>query len=93
MISLSVLSNKLRQDKYLPSLSIIPSRFELHYQARGEATMREINLANRGFSEAEFKSTRFIWMIYEFNSGHFLSAIQEDSFPFEVIVAADPDSK
>ena len=39
MISLSVLSNKLRQVKYFPSLSIIPSRFELHDQARGEATM------------------------------------------------------
>ena len=76
MISLSILSNKLRQVKSLPTLSIIPSCFELHDKAHGEATMREINLANRGFSEAEFKSTIFIWMLYGFNSGHFLSAIQ-----------------
>ena len=32
-------------------------------------------------------------MLYGFNSGHFLSAIQENSLSFEVIVAADPDSK
>ena len=50
IISLSVLSNKLRQVKSLPSLSIIPYRFELHDQARGEATMRELNLYNRGIS-------------------------------------------
>ena len=41
IVSLSVLSNKLRQFKSLPSLSIIPSRFEIHDQACGEATMRE----------------------------------------------------
>ena len=41
IVSLSVLSNKLRRVKYLPSLSIIPSRFEIHDQACGEATMRE----------------------------------------------------
>ena len=52
MISLSVLFNKLRQVKSLPTLSIIPSRFELHDQARGEATTKELNLANRGLSEA-----------------------------------------
>ena len=34
IIYLSVLSNELRQIKYLPSLSIIPSRFEQHDQAR-----------------------------------------------------------
>ena len=55
--------------------------------------MRELNLANRGLYEAEFRSTRFIWMLYVFNSGHFLSAIQENSLPFEVILAADTDSK
>ena len=55
--------------------------------------MRYLNLAKRGFSGAEFRSTRFIWMIYGFNSGHLLSAIKENSFPFEVIVAADPTSK
>ena len=93
IVTLSVLSNKLRQVKSLPSLSIIPSCFELHYQARGEATMRELNLANRGFSEAEFRSTRFICMIYVFNIGHFFYAIKENNFPFEVIVAADPESK
>ena len=52
IVSLSVLSNKLRQVKSLPSLSIIPSCFELHDQARGEATTKELNLANRGLSEA-----------------------------------------
>ena len=55
--------------------------------------MRYLNLAIRGFSEAEFKCTGFVWMIYGFNSRHFLSAIQENRFPFEVSVAADPDSK
>ena len=57
IISLSVLSNKLRQVKSFPSIYIIPSRFELHDQARSGATMRELNLSKRGFSEAEFKST------------------------------------
>ena len=55
--------------------------------------MREIKFSNRGFSEAYFRSTRLIWMFYVFISRHFFSAIQENSFPFEVIVAADPDSK
>ena len=67
MISLSVLFNKLSQVKSLPTLSIIPSRFELHDKAHSEATMRELNLSNRGLSEAEFKSTRIIWMLYGFN--------------------------
>ena len=93
IISLSVISNKLRQVKSFPSIYIIPSRFELHDQARSEATMRELNLAKRGFSEADFKSTGFLWILYVFNSGHFLYAIQENSLSFEVIVAADPDSK
>ena len=54
IVSLSILSKKLRQVKSLPSLSVIPYRFELHDQAHGEATMRELNLANRGLSESEF---------------------------------------
>ena len=76
IVSLSVLSNELCQVKYFPSLSIIPSYFELHDQARGEATMRELNLDNRGFSEAEFRSTIFIWMLYGFNSGYLFSAVE-----------------
>jgi hypothetical protein len=32
----------------------------------------------------------FDWAVYGFNSGHFLSAIKEHSYPFHVVLACNP---
>jgi hypothetical protein len=33
---------------------------------------------------------RFTWVVYGFNSGHFLTSIQEQALPFKNILACNP---
>ena len=54
--------------------------------------MPKLSLSNQAASVAEYKSTQFSWMVYGFNSGHFLSTILSDKLPFHVVVAADYDA-
>ena len=76
-----------------PCLSIVPSTFEMHTPGAQNVPMPLLNLANSGFSQAEYRSTRFPWIVYGFNNGHFFSTIQAYGLPYDIILAADPDSR
>ena len=52
-------------------------------------TVTTLNLSNIGFSDAEFASTHFPWMVYGGGTGHFLSTIVESTLPFDITLAAD----
>ena len=74
-----------------PCLSIVPSTFEMHVPRVQNAQMPSLNLSNSELSQAECRSTRFPWILYGFNSGHFFSAIQAYGLPYDIILAGDTD--
>ena len=55
--------------------------------------MPKLNLVNSGFSQAEYLITRFPWIAYGFNNGHFFSTLSSCGLPFDIILGADPDSQ
>ena len=68
------------------SFSVCPSIIEF-----GDPTITEttLNLSNSNFSDAEFSSTCFPWMMYGAGTGHFLSTIAENTLPFNITLAVD----
>ena len=46
-----------------PCLSIVPSTFEMHVPGAQNTPMPYLNLSNSGFSQAEYRSTRFPWIV------------------------------
>ena len=69
------------------SLSVFPSVIEFSDYTIGP--QHALNLSNSDFSDAEFASTRFPWMVYGAGSGHFLSTIATHGLPLHVVLAAD----
>ncbi len=39
-----------------------------------------------------FSASHFPWVVYGFNSGHFVSIIEQQNLPFTIVLACDPYS-
>ena len=73
----------------LQSLSIFPSIIKFHQPTEQEAYYPALNLSNSNFSDADFLSTRFPWIVYGAGAGHFLSTIDKNNLPFDCFLAAN----
>ena len=74
-------------------LSIYPSVFGLHTKSPKEHALPTWRASNSDLSEAEYKCVRIPWMTYGMSCGHFLSTIKTEGFLYDVILAADPDTR
>ena len=91
-MSMAITLNQILGAQSATYLSIIPSIFEMHVSGIQNTPMSALNLSNSVFSQTEYCSTRFPWIVYGFNNGHIFSTMQAYGLLYNIILAADPDS-
>jgi hypothetical protein len=75
-------------DTGLTSLCVHPVQFGLFSTLTSPEPIRA--LYNNKFPALAYWATNFLWAVYGFNSGHFLSTISKRNLPFSVVLACDP---
>ena len=71
-------------------ISIYPSTFAVRGADSGRASTGD-GLCNGGWSTAEYKSTRFPWMLYGVRGCQLLSACAAAGAPLDVVLVCDPN--
>ena len=80
----------LREHRDFP-ISIYPSIFAMR-SADSSSALTSDGLCNGGWSTAEYKSTRFPWMLYGVRECQLLSACKAAGAPVDVVLACDPNT-
>jgi hypothetical protein len=74
-------------DTGLTSLCVHPVGVGLFLTLTSPEPVR--TLYNNKFSALAYRAMNFLWAVYGFNSGHFLSMISKRNLPFSVVLACD----